>query len=217
MKVKAQPLHDGVLIKPAFKALKTQSGIIVTQHNDGPQEGVVVAVGPGRWLPKGVFVAMPVKPGDRVIYERSGLKIYREEGTELHFIPSTEILAILHRPPEASKSLVDSSAFDMPRGNKDEEAARNEALKTMVVEYLTKSGMQRVGDMDKDVKVYVDKMTGENHPVVARGFIIERDGLNELYTPSGHTVAFGLLSVFGSPDADDAVIVRLGFLNTTNV
>ena len=78
-----KPLSDHVLVKPLSKEEKTEGGIYLPDTaKEKPQEGEVIAVGPGRMLENGNRVAPEVKVGDKVIYAKYGgteVKIGDEE------------------------------------------------------------------------------------------------------------------------------------------
>ena len=83
MAVKVQPLADRVVIKPIEREEVTKGGIILPDTaKEKPQEGEVIAVGPGRLSDDGKPIKMDVKVGDRVIYARyagTEIKIDTEE------------------------------------------------------------------------------------------------------------------------------------------
>ena len=70
--MKLQPLHDQVIIKPLTAEEKTKSGIILpdTINKDRPEQGEVIAVGPGRLLDNGQRAPMSVKVGDKVVFKK---------------------------------------------------------------------------------------------------------------------------------------------------
>ena len=83
MVVKLQPLADRLVVRPIEKEEVTKGGIFLPDTaKEKPQEGEVVAVGPGRLSEDGKRIAMDVKKGDRVIYAKYGgseIKIDDEE------------------------------------------------------------------------------------------------------------------------------------------
>lgn len=73
MAAKIQPLADRLVVKPIEKEEKTKGGIILPDTaKEKPQEGEVVAVGPGRMTDDGKRIPMDLKVGDRVIYSKYG-------------------------------------------------------------------------------------------------------------------------------------------------
>ena len=94
MAVKLQPLADRVVIKPTEKEEKTKSGIYLPDTvKEKPQEGEVVAVGPGRLSEDGKRVAMDVKVGDRVLYAKYGGTEIKVDEEELMILRESDILA----------------------------------------------------------------------------------------------------------------------------
>lgn len=90
-----KPLADRVVIKALPMEEKTKSGIIMPDTaKEKPQEGEVVAVGPGK-MEKGVRVALDVKAGDRVIYSKySGTEV-KYDGEEYLILKEADVLAII--------------------------------------------------------------------------------------------------------------------------
>ena len=90
-----QPLGDRVVIKALPLEEKTKSGIIMPDTaKEKPQEGEVVAVGPGR-MEKGERVALDVKAGDRVIYSKYAGTEVKYDGDEYLILRESDILAIV--------------------------------------------------------------------------------------------------------------------------
>jgi chaperonin GroES len=90
-----KPLGDHVLVKPLTKEEKTEGGIILPDTaKEKPQEGEVIAVGPGRLLDNGTRVPPEVKVGDKVIYSKYGGTEIKIEGQEYLIMRESEILAI---------------------------------------------------------------------------------------------------------------------------
>lgn len=92
-------LHDLVLIKKKPAAEKTESGIHLMPANTGakgsPMEGIVVAIGPGKYTVKGDLVRPDVEPGDQVIFAQTDLKELKALGDGFVIVPSSEILVRL--------------------------------------------------------------------------------------------------------------------------
>ena len=94
MAAKLQPLADRVLVKPIEKEEKTKSGIFIPDTaKEKPQEGEVIAVGPGKMTDDGKRVAMDIKVGDRVIYAKYGGSEIKVEGVEMVILRESDILA----------------------------------------------------------------------------------------------------------------------------
>ena len=94
MAVKLQPLADRVVIKPIEREEKTKAGIILPDTaKEKPQEGDVVAVGPGRLSDDGKPIKMDVKVGDRVVYARYAGTEIKIDDEELVILKESDILA----------------------------------------------------------------------------------------------------------------------------
>jgi chaperonin GroES len=90
-----KPLADRVIIKALPMEEKTKSGIIMPDTaKEKPQEGEIVAVGPGK-MEKGVRIVLDVKPGDRVIYSKYAGTEVKYDGEEYLILKETDILAII--------------------------------------------------------------------------------------------------------------------------
>ena len=92
--MKLQPLDDRVVVEPAQAEEKTAGGIVLPETaRERPQQGKVVAVGPGRLLDSGDRGGMSVSVGDMVIYGKySGTEI-EVEGKELKILREADVLA----------------------------------------------------------------------------------------------------------------------------
>ena len=94
MAAKLEPLGDRVVVKPSPKEDVTKSGIVIPDTaKEKPQEGKVIAVGPGRMTEDGKRVAMDVKVGDIVIYAKYGGTEIKEGDEELIILRESDILA----------------------------------------------------------------------------------------------------------------------------
>ena len=92
--VKFVPLADRVVVKPLDQEEKTASGIILPDTaKEKPQNGEIVAVGPGRIADDGKRVAMEVKVGDKVIYSKFAGTEYKENGQEYLILRESDVLA----------------------------------------------------------------------------------------------------------------------------
>jgi chaperonin GroES len=96
MSLKLKPLGDRVLVEPIEHEEMTASGIYVPETaKERPQEGKVVAVGPGRKDDEGKLIPMDVKMGDRVLYAKYGGTEVKLEDKKYLILKETDILAIL--------------------------------------------------------------------------------------------------------------------------
>jgi chaperonin GroES len=94
MASKLQPLADRVLVKPMEKEERTKSGIYLPDTaKEKPQEGEVIAVGPGKLSEDGKRIAMDVKVGDTVIYAKYGGTEIKVDDEELIILRESDILA----------------------------------------------------------------------------------------------------------------------------
>jgi chaperonin GroES len=94
MAAKLQPLADRVLVKPVEKEEKTKSGIYLPDTaKEKPQEGEIIAVGPGKLTDDGKRIPMDLKAGDRVIYAKYGGTEIKVDDKELIILREGDILA----------------------------------------------------------------------------------------------------------------------------
>ncbi len=98
-----RPLHDRVLVKRVKEEEKTKGGIIIPDTaKEKPQEGEVVAVGPGARDEDGERVAMDVKAGDRILFGKwSGTEV-TIDGEELLIMKESDIMGIVERDAESA-------------------------------------------------------------------------------------------------------------------
>jgi chaperonin GroES len=91
-----QPLADRVLIKPKAREETTRSGIVLPDTaKEKPQEGTIVAAGPGRVMEDGTRVPLDVKVGDNVLYAKYAGTEYKIENEEHLILKESDILAIV--------------------------------------------------------------------------------------------------------------------------
>ena len=96
VKTEVRPLADRVVVKPKAKEEVTKSGIVLPDTaKEKPQEGVVIAVGPGRMLENGTRQALEVKVGDTVLYAKYAGTEYKLDGEEHLILKESDILAIV--------------------------------------------------------------------------------------------------------------------------
>jgi chaperonin GroES len=90
-----KPLGDKVLVKPSTGTEKTAGGIVLPDSaKERPQEGEVVAVGPGRVLDNGTRTEINVKVGDTVIYSKYGGTEIKSDGQEYLILDESSLLAV---------------------------------------------------------------------------------------------------------------------------
>ena len=89
-----KPLADRVLVKPIEQEEKTKSGIYLPDTaKEKPQEGKVLAIGPGKLSEDGKRIAMDLKVGDIVIYAKYGGTEIKIDDDELMILRESDILA----------------------------------------------------------------------------------------------------------------------------
>ena len=96
-KTSIKPLEDRILVRPEEGEETTVSGIVIPDTaKEKPQEGEVVAVGPGRFE-EGSRVPMDVKVGDRVLYSKYGGTEVKVQGDEYLVLSARDVLAIVKK------------------------------------------------------------------------------------------------------------------------
>lgn len=99
MKLNIKPLADRVVVEPLEKEEQTFAGgqlVLPDTAKEKPQQGTVLAVGPGRLDENGKRIPMEVKVGDTVVYAKySGTTFKTDEGKEYLFLKESDILGIL--------------------------------------------------------------------------------------------------------------------------
>jgi chaperonin GroES len=91
-----RPLGDRVLVKRVEEESKTKGGIIIPDTaKEKPQEGEVVAVGPGARDEDGKYIAMDLKAGDRILFGKwSGTEV-KIDGNDLIIMKESDVLGVL--------------------------------------------------------------------------------------------------------------------------
>jgi chaperonin GroES len=94
MAIKLQPLADRLVVKPLPREEVTKGGIVLPDTaKEKPQEGEVLAAGPGKMTEDGKRIAMDLKVGDIVIYAKYGGTEIKINGEELVILRESDILA----------------------------------------------------------------------------------------------------------------------------
>jgi len=102
MAVKLEPLADRLVVRPIEREEVTRGGIVLPDTaKEKPQEGEVLAVGPGRLSEDGKRIPMDIKVGDIVIYARYGGTEIKIEDEELIILRESDILA--KKPKKTSR------------------------------------------------------------------------------------------------------------------
>jgi chaperonin GroES len=96
-KMSLKPLEDRIVVKPGEEEETTVSGIVIPDTaKEKPQEGSVIAVGPGRFE-DGTRVPLDVKVGDKVIYSKYGGTEVKLDGEDHLILSARDVLAIVDK------------------------------------------------------------------------------------------------------------------------
>jgi chaperonin GroES len=88
------PLNDRILVKPIDREEITAGGILIPDTaKEKPQEGEVLAVGPGRLNDEGKRIPMDIGVGDKILYSKYGGTELKEEGEDLLLLSERDVLA----------------------------------------------------------------------------------------------------------------------------
>jgi chaperonin GroES len=100
-----RPLHDRVVVRRIEAEEKTAGGIIIPDTaKEKPQEGEVIAVGPGARDENGKVAALDVKAGDRVLFGKwSGTEV-RIDGQDLLIMKESDIMGVIEQSAAAQKA-----------------------------------------------------------------------------------------------------------------
>ncbi|HDI59016.1 MAG TPA: co-chaperone GroES [Desulfobacteraceae bacterium] len=94
--MKIRPLNDRILVVRVEEEQKTAGGIIIPDTaKEKPQQGKVVAVGPGKMGEDGKRIAMDIKEGDRVLFSKYGGTEIKIDGEEHLFMREDDILGVI--------------------------------------------------------------------------------------------------------------------------
>ena len=94
MATKLQPLADRLVVKPIQKEEMTKGGIFIPDTaKEKPQEGEVIAIGPGKMTDDGKRIPMDLKVGERVIYSKYGGSEIKIDDVEMIILRESDILA----------------------------------------------------------------------------------------------------------------------------
>lgn len=96
-KTALSPLGDRVLLKPLAPETVTSFGIIIPDTaKEKPEQGTVIAVGPGKKTDDGKLVPISIKVGDRVLFSKYGFDEVKVGGVEYYLVSEANILAVLN-------------------------------------------------------------------------------------------------------------------------
>jgi len=103
--MKFRPLHDRVVIRRIEQEAKTKGGIIIPDNaKEKPQEGEVIAVGPGGHDEKGKLIPVEVKAGDRVLFGKWSGSEVKIDGEELLIMKESDIMGVIEHEVAAKKA-----------------------------------------------------------------------------------------------------------------
>jgi chaperonin GroES len=104
MATSLKPLGDRVIVKAREKEEMTKSGIVLPDTaSEKPQEGSVLAVGPGRVLDNGKRIEMDVKAGDKVLFAKYAGTEVKLDGEDYLVIRESDLLAVITNGKESAK------------------------------------------------------------------------------------------------------------------
>ncbi len=91
-----QPLEDRIIVKPGEAEETTVSGLVIPDTaKEKPQQGEVLAVGPGRVLDSGERVTLDLSEGDRVLFAKYAGTEFKHEDDELLILSEKDVLAVM--------------------------------------------------------------------------------------------------------------------------
>ena len=96
--MKIRPLHDRVIVKRLEEERKTASGIVIPDAAaEKPDQGQILAVGPGKRDENGKHVALDVKVGDRVLFGKYAGQTVKVDGDELLVMKEDDLFAVVEK------------------------------------------------------------------------------------------------------------------------
>ncbi|MBA2449463.1 MAG: co-chaperone GroES [Chloroflexi bacterium] len=96
MAIGLRPLGDRVVIKPLEREEVTKSGLVLPDTaKEKPQQGEILAVGPGRVLDSGERIKLDIKQGDRVLFAKYAGTEFKHEDDELLILSEKDVLAVM--------------------------------------------------------------------------------------------------------------------------
>jgi chaperonin GroES len=96
--MKLRPLHDRVIVKRLENETKTASGIVIPDNAaEKPDQGEVLAVGPGKRNDKGELIAVGVSVGDRVLFGKYSGQSVKVDGDELLVMREEDLFAVVQK------------------------------------------------------------------------------------------------------------------------
>ncbi|WP_443750840.1 co-chaperone GroES [Asticcacaulis solisilvae] len=100
-----RPLHDRILVRRIESDARTKGGIIIPDTaKEKPQEGEIIATGPGIRSEDGRLHALDVKPGDRILFGKWGGTEIKLDGEDLLILKESDVLGIVEQTAEHKKA-----------------------------------------------------------------------------------------------------------------
>lgn len=95
--MKIKPLGDKVVVKPISQEEVTKSGIVLpdTADKERPEQGEIIAVGPGKLLENGQRAEMSVKPGDKILFKKYSPDEFKIDNEELLVLSEGDIIGVI--------------------------------------------------------------------------------------------------------------------------
>ena len=94
--MKIRPLHDRVIVKRLEEERKTASGIVIPDTaTEKPDQGEVIAVGPGKKDDNGKVIALDVKVGDKVLFGKYAGQTVKIDGNELLVMTESDLMGVI--------------------------------------------------------------------------------------------------------------------------
>ena len=94
--MKLRPLHDRVIVKRLEQETKTASGIVIPDNAaEKPDQGEIIAVGPGKRDDNGKIVALDVKVGDKVLFGKYSGQTVKVDGEELLVMREEDLMGVV--------------------------------------------------------------------------------------------------------------------------
>ncbi len=94
--MKIRPLHDRVIVKRLDQERKTASGIVIPDNAaEKPDQGEIIAVGPGKRDENGKIIALDVKVGDKVLFGKYSGQTVKVEGEELLVMREEDLMGVV--------------------------------------------------------------------------------------------------------------------------
>jgi chaperonin GroES len=104
--MKLRPLHDRVIVKRIDSETKTASGIVIPDNAaEKPDQGEVLAVGPGRKNDDGKVMPLNVAVGDRVLFGKYSGQTVKVDGDELLVMKEDDLFAVIEGAPAGLKKV----------------------------------------------------------------------------------------------------------------